>query len=241
MPDHSSVALWFWQGVTEVSPQQVARYLQCLSASERAFLSAISAQRRRLEYITGHYLLRQMLEHVVPDWALNLTVEHQRGRAPCLTGANAERVHFSLSHSGNAVACAVTLDKSLGLDLEWPRRRKYAAIAEACFSPTETEQLVQLSGAEQSAEFYRLWTLKESLLKAKAGQLNGENLAIAFRPVSDVTNSFWHCYSFKIPPFSFALTLSQALSETLEIRLYRPSLSAPCVLTPSMQGYCPVE
>lgn len=237
MPSHSPVALWLWQGIADLSPQQIADCLQCLSCSEREFLGAISAKRRRLEYIAGHYLLRQLILYFFPDWADNLSVEHHRGRAPCLTGPNAQRIHFSLSHSGSAVCCAVALDCPLGLDLELRRRRKYAEIAEACFAPVEIEQLTALPSGERAAEFYRLWTLKESLLKAKGGYLNDENLAVTFRSVMNESDNPWHCYSFKIPPFSFALTLSRALSETLQVQLYRPGRLPYDVLSPEVQCY----
>lgn len=239
MPGHIPVALWLWQGITDLSSQQIAHYRQCLSDSEKEYLSAISAKRRRLEYIAGHYLLRQILQYRVPDWAEGLSVEHQRGRAPCLTGPNAQRIHFSLSHSGSAVCCAVALDCQLGLDLELPRRRKYAEIAEAYFSPVEIEQLTELPVDEQEAEFYRLWTLKESLLKAKGGHLNDESLAVTFRPVMNVSDNSWYCYSFKIPPLSFALTLSKALLETLHIQMFRPGMSSHGVLSPEVQCCCP--
>ena len=239
MPGHDPVALWLWQGITDLSSQQIAHYLQCLSNSERKYLGAISAKRRRLEYIAGHYLLRQILHYLVPDWAVDLRVEHQRGRAPYLTGPNAPRIHFSLSHSGGAVCCAVALDCQLGLDIELPRRRKYVEIAEACFAPVETEQLTELPVDEQVAAFYRLWTLKESLLKAKGGHLNDENLAITFRPMMNVSENPWHCYSFKIPPFSFALTLSRALSQTLHVQLYRPGMPSLETINPEVQRYSP--
>ena len=239
MPDHSPISLWFWQGITALSPQQIAQYQQCLSCSEREFLSAISAQRRRLEYIVGHYLLRQMLCHVAPHWAPDIRVEHHRGQAPFLTGLNAERINFSLSHSGNAVCCVVAQDCPLGLDIERPRRRKYGEIADAYFAPVETEQLARMPVEEQGAEFYRLWTLKESLLKAKGDNLNDENLVVTFRPATDVADNFWHCYSFKIPPFSFALTLSQALSETLHVHIYCPDTSPHRILQPETHLFTP--
>ncbi len=239
MPGHSPVVLWLWQGINESSPQQIAHYLQCLSSSEREFFGTISAGRRRLEYLAGHYLLRQILQYLVPDWVGDLSVEHLRGRAPCLTGPNAQRANFSLSHSGGAVCCAVALDCQLGLDLELPRRRKYAEIAAACFAPVEIEQLTALPVGEQEAEFYRLWTLKESLLKAKGGHLNDENLAVTFRPVVNVSENPWHCYSFKIPPFSFSLTLSRAMSETLQVQIYHPDTYPYRALQPETRLFTP--
>lgn len=180
-----------------------------------------------------------MLGYVAPHWASDISVEHHRSRPPVLVGPNAEHINFSLSHSGNAVCCVVTLDCQLGLDIERPRRRKYIDIAEVYFAPAETEQLARLPVGEQEAEFYRLWTLKESLLKARGGNLSDENLAMTFRPHIGASDSLWYCYSFQVAPFSFALTLSQVLSETLRVQLYHPETSSLSVLQPEVRCFIP--
>ena len=72
--------------------------------------------------------------------------------------------HFSLSHSGNMALCAVS-DEEVGCDIELPRGFD-PHLARRFFHPTEQEWLFSQPEAEQSTAFFRLWTCKESFLKA---------------------------------------------------------------------------
>ena len=72
--------------------------------------------------------------------------------------------HFSLSHSGNMALCAVS-DEEVGCDIELPRGYD-PAIARRFFHPAEQEWLFSHPEAEQSDAFFRLWTCKESFVKA---------------------------------------------------------------------------
>ncbi len=240
MPDSGAVILWLWNDISELSLEQIEQARQLLSSSEKTYLGTIKAKARRLEYIAGHHLIRQVVEYLVPEWASDTTVEHRRGEAPSLRGPNAERITFNLSHSGNSVCCAMALDCQLGLDIERPRRRrKYRQIAEAYFSPTEAEQIAELPFADQEAVFYRFWTLKESLLKARREGLSSDNLAMAFRREEKISDATWHCFSFKVDQSYFALSLSRPLSEPLSIQAYDLGTGVSCVIQPQTHCYVP--
>ena len=72
-------------------------------------------------------------------------------------------IHFSLSHSGSWVICAVSRDP-VGVDVEQPRCT--AEIAHRFFQPEE------LDGLELSPDqLNRLWTAKEAFVKALGGGL----------------------------------------------------------------------
>ena len=73
-------------------------------------------------------------------------------------------LHFSLSHSGELVLCSLS-DAELGCDVETPRRVN-AALVRRFFHPDEQRWLFSLPQGEQDAAFLRLWTLKESYVKA---------------------------------------------------------------------------
>lgn len=71
-------------------------------------------------------------------------------------------VYFSLSHCGKYAVCAVS-DAPVGVDIELARNNALR-LSERFFLPDEAE-LVQRAQAPE-AEFCRLWTLKESYIKA---------------------------------------------------------------------------
>ena len=72
--------------------------------------------------------------------------------------------HFSLSHSENMALCAVS-DEEIGCDIELPRGFD-PAIAKRFFHPDERDWLFSHPQGEQHDAFFRLWTCKESFIKA---------------------------------------------------------------------------
>ena len=75
---------------------------------------------------------------------------------------------FSLSHSKQWLAIAIGRDCELGVDIEPESpKRAWLAIAERYFHPDEFRQLKSLPAQEAQKRFFRLWTLKEALLKAR--------------------------------------------------------------------------
>lgn len=88
---------------------------------------------------------------------------------------NAPEIHFNLSHSGDRVM-AVFSDAEVGCDIEKVTEMP-PGVAKRFFAPSEYEML--LSCPDQDARnnlFFRLWTLKESFLKASGSGL--------FRPMN---------------------------------------------------------
>ena len=68
--------------------------------------------------------------------------------------------------------CALS-DSPIGVDVEQYRAKDYTALAKRFFSSAEQVQLQQCAERERQATFFRLWTQKESLLKALGMGLGG--------------------------------------------------------------------
>lgn len=71
---------------------------------------------------------------------------------------------FSLSHSGDMALCAVS-PRTVGCDIEAPRAYP-PEIARRFFHKAEREWLFSHEEEEQCAAFFRIWTCKESFIKA---------------------------------------------------------------------------
>jgi 4'-phosphopantetheinyl transferase len=76
-----------------------------------------------------------------------------------------EDIWFSLSHSGDWAACAVS-DVPVGVDVQLVRPVKLSIARR--LHPGEREWLSQQSREEQTMEFFRLWTRKEAWVKAQS-------------------------------------------------------------------------
>lgn len=77
---------------------------------------------------------------------------------------------FSLSHAGKIAVCAFSASE-IGIDVE-----KVAPVDRELLSvlrPEERAYLRQIPEKDQAMEFYRLWTQKESLVKASGEGLGG--------------------------------------------------------------------
>ena len=77
---------------------------------------------------------------------------------------NEEKIFFSLSHSGEWVACSIGSVKN-GVDVEIINRKLDINIAKKFFLPNEYLTIKNLNENEQRKKFFEYWTLKESCLK----------------------------------------------------------------------------
>ena len=105
-------------------------------------------------------ILAKMLQECFPDESFEkiVLIRHESGK-PCLEGS---RIKFSLSHSCGKVACAISDDGEVGVDIEAgeiaPARAN--SIAARFFSKDEA---LRLSGDTEA--FRREWTRKEAAAK----------------------------------------------------------------------------
>lgn len=84
-------------------------------------------------------------------------------------------IHFSISHSGTMAAVAFS-SRAVGCDIEILRPYD-DDVSRACFTPSERKDI--LSMRDSAYGFTRLWTAKESFLKAL-----GTGLALPMQSVS---------------------------------------------------------
>lgn len=73
-------------------------------------------------------------------------------------------LHFNISHSGDWIVC-VTDKQQVGIDVEEIRPIDLC-LANRFFSEKEVFQLKETKEEKKLSEFYNLWTLKESYIKA---------------------------------------------------------------------------
>jgi len=83
---------------------------------------------------------------------------------------NHDSIHFNISHSGNWVVLVFS-DEEIGIDIERETDINLD-IAQTCFSKDEYRYLINLCNNTQKSAFYKIWTLKESYVKALGLGLN---------------------------------------------------------------------
>jgi 4'-phosphopantetheinyl transferase len=148
------------------APERYARLLPLLSADERARLERFRFERDRLLFLVAHALLRITLSRcsdVAPEaWQFGAG---SHGRPEI--AAPASRMRFSLSHTQGLAACAVVLDRDIGVDVESLSRETAVDVAERFFSPREVRELRETPIDDRHGRFLEYWTMKEAYVKAR--------------------------------------------------------------------------
>ncbi|KAL2531568.1 4'-phosphopantetheinyl transferase superfamily [Abeliophyllum distichum] len=86
-------------------------------------------------------------------------------------------LHFNISHTSSLVACGVTVNSQIGIDVEEKHRtikHNILSFARRYFSKDEVQFLADILDPEiQRQEFVKLWTLKEAYVKALGKGFSG--------------------------------------------------------------------
>ncbi len=169
------VHLWLTDPLSNRDAGLLAAYDGLLTEAERARGGRYRFERDRHAFLVTRALVRTVLSRycsVGPaDWRF---VENEYGRPEIAGPLGHPPLRFNLSHTAGLIACVVALDREIGVDVEVVGHRSTVAIAEDFFAEPEIAALRKLAEPERIQQFYAIWTLKESYIKAR-----GMGLAIA--------------------------------------------------------------
>ena len=148
-----------------------ANALDTLSADDRARILRLRRTDDRCRSLAAMLLLRHALrERGITEY----TVARGEHGKPFLAG---QSMFFNLSHAGEYAMCAVS-DCEIGCDIERIDPEINLAIADRYFCEDEARWMRE-GGTDAVERFFRLWTLKESLMKA-----TGKGFALSPRSFS---------------------------------------------------------
>ena len=137
--------------VRTVPPETLARWEQWLDAEKRQRIGRLPADKRLLS-LCGDGIAREMLAQKLGCAPAEIPFTYTEAGKPLTDGA-----FFSVSHSGDVVACAVS-DRAVGVDLEKLR-------------PVPSRLGRALDCEEAAETFWQLWTRREAALKCRGETL----------------------------------------------------------------------
>lgn len=154
-----------------VTAEELALWRAQLDAEKRARVERLRRAESQKQTICADHLARKLLMQAGarPE---QLQFSHTPLGKPLCPDSG---LHFSLSHSGNFVLCAVAA-REVGADLETLRTIRPALATRVC-SPAELEYVCP-QGVFDSERFLSLWTAKEAYLK-----YTGEGIATDLRRI----------------------------------------------------------
>lgn len=197
-PDVNPVAtVWLFDGRT-VDDDQLLSYIFWLNPEELQRYQRFLRVERQRQFLLGRILLRFALGKLLDVLPTSISLSERAGHAPVL---NREDVMpgFSLSHSGSWVACAVSEQSALGLDIEMlDGARDLLALAEQALDASECALLREKVATARVAEFYTLWSTKEA--RYKLASTSGKD-------------STEHCITFPHADISIVLCSERPLAD----------------------------
>ncbi len=216
------VAVFFARPEALAEPDRRAAALAILTPAELPRLARFRFDRDRDVALASRALQRRALSRCAPvapaAWRFATTAH---GRPEIV--APASRLRFNVANTHGLVACAVTLDRELGLDVEAVRADAPAEIVDSHFAPSEQAALWALPADQQARRFVALWTLKEAYVKAR-----GVGLELPL-------DRFWYQLDAGPPRLTIAPELRDDAA-TWQIALWSPTadhVAALCVRRPA--------
>ena len=210
----SSVEVHLWVRNSEsIEAAGLELAVRTLSPPEQERRNRFHFPEDRRDYAIAHDLLRQSLSRYFElppdDWMFDTgstgkpAIRNQWVPPRRTRGAGTiEECSFSLSHTRGLVACAITWNMPVGVDVERTDTGiEVDEVAPHCLSDAEAEALDSVPRDGRPERFIELWTLKEAFVKA-----TGQGLAqsprsaafeftdsgeIEFRPSGGIDGSRW--------------------------------------------------
>lgn len=138
------------------TPWLVAEWLLCLPGSRRAEISRWSDERERHRSLLGTRLLAMGLRALGYAEAALATLQHHPRSRPTLDAP----IDFSLSHADGLIACALSTEGPVGIDVE-----KVASFKADDFR-LYLDEAERVWAGRSALRFLEVWTRKEAVAKA---------------------------------------------------------------------------
>lgn len=192
----------------------------------RAFRIASVADRKR--FVTSRFLLRQALSSVLGENSSAFAfLQNADGKPLLLNGPDLAgvqgRLDFSISHSGEAVAVAVSTEGRVGVDIERFQKLNPDSISVA-FSQNELETLRNLPEKDRENACLAAWSAKEAvakLLGCPSGLDTDSLIRIQSDGVTDSTSYRLKSWTLDFGSENYQLCLAHEGSAEAEILLQR--------------------
>jgi 4'-phosphopantetheinyl transferase len=167
LADEVHVWLAFPNQIT--NDELLREYRRLLTPEEHEATERFVFARHRHQHLITRALQRDLLSRYTGECPTVWRFEKNAYGKPAISFPGCwDRLKFNLSHTDGLVACAVTQDRDVGVDVEFiSRPTSVLELAPSVFSPPELAALRDLAPGRQRARFFALWTLKEAYIKAR--------------------------------------------------------------------------
>jgi 4'-phosphopantetheinyl transferase len=166
-PPAAATTVEVWTVALDVPSKISAAAHAILTPAEQHRAGQFRVAPARRNYVVAHAALRRIVADRLSRAPGEVNFQNGPHGKPALAGGSGASLEFNLSHSGDFALVATSRTAPVGVDVERIRALPDAlAIARRFFTSAEAAVLSDLSGPEQAAAFFSLWTCKEAVVKA---------------------------------------------------------------------------
>ncbi|MDJ0734300.1 MAG: 4'-phosphopantetheinyl transferase superfamily protein [Nostocaceae cyanobacterium] len=186
-----------WKINLDIAEVELQNLRQTLSEDEQHRADRFYQKQHRHRFTAGRGILRTILSRYLGIEPHQVIFEYEPlGKPKLADSLNASKLCFNLSHSQDLALCAVSCDRTVGIDLEYIRPMStLLSLAKQFFAVSEYAVIESLAPPRQREMFYRYWTCKEAYLKATGvglSQLREIEVCLsATEPARLTTDSEW--------------------------------------------------
>ncbi len=152
--------------------------LEGLSPEEFIRAEKLLNSTQKIAFASAHRHLRKIISGIVGTTSTSITFDTAPTGKPLCTSHT--DIRFNLSHTHGAVAIAISEERAVGIDIEAIRPLpELDGMISTVATTEELQELQNLTTADRLHAFYKLWTAKESVVKA-----NGIALGLDLRTLN---------------------------------------------------------
>lgn len=139
------------------------KLLTCINAEKRMRIKKYRRMKDKYEALLSELLIRYIIIKKLN--ICNYSIKFNKGEFGKPFLENISDFYFNISHSVEWIICAIDME-NIGVDIEKIRNIKYKEVAQNFFSEGEYRFIFSNGEKEEQNNFFRVWTLKESYIKA---------------------------------------------------------------------------
>jgi len=153
-----------WCAELDLGGMELERLNVSLSDDEQTRAGRFLREQDRTRFIAARGQLRAILGRYLNQDPHKLVFSYNQYGKPAL---NKNPLCFNLSHSQGLALYALTLERDVGVDIEFIRPvKQMEAIVKRFFSQKEQEEFSSIPEADRKRAFFACWTRKEAFIKA---------------------------------------------------------------------------
>lgn len=148
--------------------EEYIKLLEVLDDSKKKKILSFRKPEDRIRGLLADHLVRYLAMQGLGIENKDICYEYNKNGKPFIKGVAS--FNFNISHSGEYIACAMS-SKTVGCDIQ-KKNPCDISMGNVIFTPKESQEIHSID------DFYKMWTLKEALLKAIGIGLSDEGIRI---------------------------------------------------------------